>query len=84
MLQKNIEALYGQPGFLWYENLDQIIRKLQVHWHLTEIDPVPNMTYHFVARARDQHQHPVILKVGYDKQVMEDEVLLRLRCRLKK
>ncbi len=49
-------------------NLSNIIEKLCAYWELTDITPVANMTYNYVAKAVTPSNQHVVLKIGVDKE----------------
>lgn len=72
-LHQNIENIYGEPGKTWLSNLPNIVDELSKHWHLKNISPVNNMTFHYVAKALTKTNQPVVLKIGYDNKVTSEE-----------
>lgn len=73
-LKKNITNAFGDKGKKWISSLDQTITNLQKHWSLTELEPVKNMSWNYVALAI-QNNHPVVLKIGCDEQAIQSEYL---------
>ncbi len=73
-LKQNIENLFGKPGKVWINNLPNIIAQLTHHWSLTNIKEVKNMSYNFVATAVTSNNIHVVIKVSYNKQLIEDEI----------
>lgn len=71
-LKENITNLFGERGKKWLDNLPAIIFELASYWQLSSINPIDNMTYHYVAKAIFQNQ-PVVLKIGCDKETINDE-----------
>src|SRR3990167_4427199 len=74
-LEKNITNLHKEKGFQWLADLPNIINLLAEKWSLTEINPVSNMSWHYVAFAKQKNQKSVVLKVGCDEKVSQDEYL---------
>lgn len=72
-LRQNITKLYGSQGTEWITNLPALINALENYWNLTEITPVPNMTFNYVAKAILNTNEPVILKISYDKKSVINE-----------
>lgn len=72
-LEKNITSLHKEKGFQWLADLPNIINYLAAKWSLTDINPVGNMSWHYVAFAKQQNQKPVVLKIGCDEKVSQDE-----------
>jgi streptomycin 6-kinase len=78
-MNKNLEKLRqtiinskGREGELWFNNLPIILQKLEKHWSLKNIEPVSNMSWHYVAFAK-QNGQPVVLKFGVDEKTIHDE-----------
>jgi streptomycin 6-kinase len=72
ILTKNIINLYQQQGQDWLNDIPKIIQALAQHWLLTDIKPVDNMSWHYVATAKQQQQS-VVIKISCDKQLNRDE-----------
>jgi streptomycin 6-kinase len=72
-LRQNITNLYGSKGTAWIDNLPAILKALTNNWSLSEITPVSNMTFNYVAKAILNAKEPVILKIGYDEQSIINE-----------
>ncbi len=91
---KTISTAYPN-GRDWLEQLPSLIQTAAESWHLTEINPVPTLSYNFVAFAR-QHPQPgqglaggeVVLKIGPpNRELLSELKTLRLfngegACRL--
>jgi streptomycin 6-kinase len=73
-LRANIINIYGESGKKWLLNLNQIVKNLQKYWNLKEIKAINNLTYNYVARASNDKNNPVILKIGCDKKIINDEI----------
>ncbi|MDI9819702.1 MULTISPECIES: hypothetical protein [unclassified Legionella] len=67
-LRQNIANLYGSKGTDWIANLPAIVTALTNDWSLSEITPVSNMTFNYVAKAILNTKEPVVLKISYDGQ----------------
>jgi streptomycin 6-kinase len=72
-LEKNITRLHKEKGFQWLADLPNIVNHLSEKWSLTDINPVSNMSWHYVALAKQKNQKPVVLKIGRDEKVSQDE-----------
>jgi len=72
--KKNIINIYGESGKNWFSDLVRITEVLQKHWKLKEIKPVDNLTYNYVAKSLDNMNNPVIIKIGYDKNFIKEEI----------
>lgn len=72
--KKNIISVYGRKGKDWLLDLDRKVQILQKHWQLSQISPVENMTYNYVAKAVNPHNIPVVLKIVCDEKCFLDEI----------
>ncbi len=72
-LEKNIINSYGDTGKQWLDNLPATIEALSQQWHLTQVQPVSKMSWHFVALATMNACTPVVLKIGCDQVVIQHE-----------
>lgn len=69
-LKKNVINVHGKQGEVWINTLENTIKSLQKHWALTEIHPVNNMNWNYVALGK-QKNNSVVLKISCD--AIEDE-----------
>lgn len=65
--KKIITNNFGRKGENWLRALPVIIAKVIKEWELTELEPFPNMTYHYVAKCIKQGK-PVVIKIGCDRE----------------
>lgn len=72
-LEKNITQLHKEKGRQWLSDLPGIIDALSNKWSLSDIQPVDNMSWHYVAFAVQNKKKPVVLKIGCDDKVLRDE-----------
>lgn len=72
-LPQNITNLYGAKGADWIANLPSIVTALACHWNLSEISPVANMTFNYIAKAVLNSKEAVVLKISYDRQSIINE-----------
>lgn len=72
-LKKNIINLFGETGKKWLDSLTSTVENLAQHWQLTDIRPVANMSWNFVALAIQKNNQPVVLKISCDAQLIQDE-----------
>lgn len=73
-LTQNVINILGENGGkAWLDNLPNTITILADHWSLSNITPVANMTYNYVAKAAQDADQPVVLKIGFDVKVITDE-----------
>lgn len=72
-LSENIVGAFGVDGEVWLSSLGEIVKSLQDEWKLRNLECVGNMTYHYVAKAFDDKDVPVVLKVGCSDQLIQNE-----------
>lgn len=73
ILEKNIKNVWGKIGQRWLNQLPSIIERLSDYWSLTNIKPVDNMSYNYVALATQKDNIPVVLKISCDEQLIANE-----------
>ena len=71
-LKKYVSTIWGEAGQQWLLDLPNLIALLAEKWSLTDIRPVENMTYNYVAKAI-QYGRSVVLKVGFDDKGIAHE-----------
>lgn len=67
---QTISNTFGNNGQSWLETLPDLLLTLKKKWELSDLKPIPNMSYHYVAKAIQHSNSPVVLKIGCDKQLM--------------
>lgn len=72
-LIENITNIHGDEGYEWIKNLPNMVEVLTAHWQLSQISPVDNMTYNYVAKAITKTYQPVVLKISCDKKSGDHE-----------
>lgn len=72
-LNKNIINIFGEQGQKWLNDLPEIIELLCTKWQLSNITPVENMTYNYVAKVTSKTRLPLILKIGCDEKIITPE-----------
>jgi streptomycin 6-kinase len=85
-----IENTYGEDGKQLIANLPVLVEETSQRWDLTDVKPVPNLSYNFVAFALSgaQRSRSVVLKIGVPNRELTSEMAaLRLfngegACRL--
>jgi streptomycin 6-kinase len=74
----NIQNAFGEKGKSFLTDLPQLIETASRQWDLTEVFPVPELSYNFVAFAK-RAESDVVLKIGVPDRELKSEVLaLRL------
>jgi streptomycin 6-kinase len=69
---KNIISIYGTEGRQWLYELPTIISEVAKQYHLTELVPVSNMSFNYVASGY-QDSRPIILKLGLNSKALVKE-----------
>jgi streptomycin 6-kinase len=83
----NIEGGFGEAGKTFLANLPAAIAEASQRWGLTDVQPVPTLSYNFAAFAR-RGDEQVVLKMGVpDRELKSEMATLRLfngegACRL--
>lgn len=57
----------------WLSNLPALTRQLSMKWDLSQLMPVDNMTYNYVAKALQHGNQPVVLKISCDSKSLDSE-----------
>lgn len=70
--EQNMVDIYGEKGQQWLDSLPDIIAKLEKEYHLTDLFPVSQMTFNYVASGY-QAGTPIVLKVGLNSQALIKE-----------
>jgi streptomycin 6-kinase len=70
IFKQNMLNLYGERGKQWLAMLPTIIVTLSKHWHLYNIQPIENMTYHYVAKAISVNWQEVVIKIACDEKTI--------------
>ncbi len=71
--RQNILCQYGNKGEEWLKKIPRITVELQEHWGLKELDPVHDMTYHYIVKALYKDDIRVVVKIGYDTDLLKCE-----------
>jgi streptomycin 6-kinase len=83
----NIQNVFQEDGRAFLDALPDLIIESSAHWELTDVQPVSNLSYNFVAFA-NRRDHQVVLKIGLPNRESKSEMAaLRLfngegACRL--
>lgn len=75
---QTIQKTFGNDGRAWLSALPALIDEAAQRWGLTNIRPVANLSYHFVAFAK-RPSEDVVLKIGLGQRELTSE-LSALRC----
>lgn len=74
VFEANITNLFADKGQKWLDSIPNIVSILSKLWNLTDITPVNNMTFNYVAKAIRDNKYPVVIKVSCDEYLIRDEV----------
>ena len=64
-LESNIINIYGERGKAWLVDLPILVKQIASKHHLTDLQPVNNLSYNYVLSGF-QGTQPIILKLGLD------------------
>lgn len=67
-----VTKTWGNKGKQWLDQLPQIVDNIKAYWLLTDIQPITNMSYHFVAFAKKSNKS-VAIKIGCDTKTYQSE-----------
>jgi streptomycin 6-kinase len=70
---KNIYHSFGERGKQWLDELPVLIEAASAQWGLSEITPVSNLSYNFVAFAKRENEN-CILKIGVPNPELKSEI----------
>src|SRR5574341_578341 len=70
---RTIENAYGEDGKQLIANLPTLIDETSTRWGLTNVEPVPNLSYNFVAFAK-RGDDTVVLKIGVPNRELTSEM----------
>jgi streptomycin 6-kinase len=69
-----IENGYGDDGKKFIANLPALVDLCSQRWGLTDVQPVPNLSYNFVAFANRSQTEAVVLKIGVPNRELTSEM----------
>ena len=72
VFEKTVVNVWGKNGQAWLKKIPWVINQLSDLWSLSDITPVDNLSFNFVAKAK-QNKNPVVIKVSCDKKLIEEE-----------
>jgi streptomycin 6-kinase len=75
---RNIVGAFGEAGRHWQEKLPGLITQATIRWGLSNLQPVPNLSYNYVAFAQ-RGDEEVVLKVGVPDRELSSE-MAALEC----
>ncbi|MDF1758150.1 MAG: aminoglycoside phosphotransferase family protein [Legionellaceae bacterium] len=70
--EENINNIYGELGCKWLANLPGIVKQLASKYSLTDLHPVDNMSFNYIAKGY-QNSKPIILKLSLDNKGLSKE-----------
>lgn len=75
---KTIQSTFGDKGREWLSQLPELIADASKRWGLSNVKPVPNLSYNFVAFAK-RGVEDVVLKIGVpNRELVSEMAALRL------
>ncbi len=66
-------SIHGELGKQWLDQLFFMQSVLKKQWHLSDISPVENMSYNYVAKAIKGKAEPVVIKIHCDNKAYLEE-----------
>jgi len=72
-LANNAINTWGNNGSSWFNQLPRVIAQLSDYWDLSDIKPTDNMSHNYVAKAIQKGNKSVVLKIGCNQHLIEDE-----------
>ncbi|RHW38105.1 aminoglycoside/hydroxyurea antibiotic resistance kinase [Neobacillus notoginsengisoli] len=69
-----VAGAFGEAGGTWLERLPEKIEEYADKWKLEIEGPAGNLSYNYVAKARDENGRPVILKLGVPHHEFINEI----------
>lgn len=70
-----ILAIHGQIGRDWLRTLTDLQDKMALRWSLSDIHPIKDLSYNYLAFATTTDNAPVVLKLGVPHSELEYEIL---------
>ncbi len=70
---QTIQAAFGERGRLFLESLPDLVAETSRCWQLTDVTPVPTLSYNYVAFAR-RLDRDVVLKIGVPEPELTSEL----------
>lgn len=67
-------GVHGQTGREWLDNLPSLQDQLTQKWSLTNLEPVTDLSYNYLAYAEDYQGTPVVLKIGVPNPELRSEI----------
>ena len=71
---QNVISIYGNEGKQWLNALPEITSKIAKKYDLSNLMPVNNMTFNYVASGY-QNDKPIILKIGLNSKELNKEAV---------
>lgn len=70
---QTIYSVFGKSGRVFLENLPTLIEEASARWGITNLQPVSNLSYNFVALAK-RGRDDVVLKIGVPNSELTSEM----------
>lgn len=72
--EDRIIAVHGQTGQRWLKSLPKLQEKLAQCWSLSDIQPIQDLSYNYLAFATNPEYKSVVLKLGVPHLELETEI----------
>jgi len=73
-LARTISEVHGEPGREWLRRFPSLVRDCERRWSLKIALPFPQLSYNFVAPARQQDGTEVVIKLGFPHPELRREI----------
>lgn len=70
--EQNMITIFGDKGKQWLNELPSILANLIKHYNLSQLEPVSNMSFNYVARGFIKEK-PIIVKLGLNNKALSKE-----------
>jgi streptomycin 6-kinase len=71
---RNVRGAFGTGGQAWLEALPDLVDEAVQRWGLTDVQPVPELSYNWVAFALDGGGNERVLKLGVPNRELTGEI----------
>jgi len=71
---RNVRGAFGTGGQAWLETLPDLVDEAVRCWGLTDVQPVPDLSYNWVAFASDGSGNERVLKLGVPNRELTGEI----------
>lgn len=73
LFEKHMINMYGDIGKIWLKNLPKRINYLTQIWNLSNLEPVPNLSFNYVMMG-NHNSLPIVLKLTLSEEELSREI----------